>query len=127
MALMIAFNRPKVEVALEGALPRHMHDPAMAAVAAGLSVSVILLGFHLIRGMIRARGYYNSGSILLGFLIAAGLHIAPADLYRGAYDMLDGETQIALEATVRKVSNVDWDQVRTVSSDTGAIDLVFNE
>lgn len=126
MALMLAFNRPKVEVALEGSLPRHMHDPAMATIAAGLSVSIILLAYHILRGIVRARGYYNSGSILIGFLIAVGMHITPANMYRSAYDLLDGETQIALESTVKKVSNVDWDEVRIVSSEAGMMPVIFD-
>lgn len=127
LVFYIAQNRTHVEIMIgDSTLPRYMHDPAMASVAAGLSISFILLGYHILRGLARARGYYNSGSLLVGFIAAAVLHALPADVYRGAYDMLDDETQQHLARTVDKVRDVDWQRVVAVSSQGTPLELEFN-
>ena len=117
VAIFISFNRPQVDSFLSAKkIPAHLHDPILSALAAALAVSAILLVVHILRALIRTRGYYNSGSILLGFALAAGLHLTPSSVYQSLFGMLDDDTQDVLATTASKVMSIDWNDIVVVSS-----------
>ena len=125
VAVFIALNRRIVELTVADNLPREHHAAAMAGVAAVLTISMILLGYHVLRGVFRAPRYYNSGAILAGFAAAIALHCLPFNAVGSAYALLDKDVRIALENTVQKVSPIDLSAVRTVSSDSRGKLLAF--
>ena len=119
-ALYISFHRPAVKQFLGTRdVPVHLHDPIMAGVAAALMMSIVFLLYHIGRALFRARGYYNSGSILVGFSLAVAIHLAPASLYQNAYGMLGSDTQQLLTSTASRVSQIGWNDVVAVTSRGG--------
>ncbi|MEC3862181.1 hypothetical protein VK792_12880 [Mesobacterium sp. TK19101] len=124
--VFVAFNRTRVEIALDGStLPRSMHDPVMATLSASLSISVVFLGYHILRALFRARRYYNSGSALLGFALAMTLHMLPQSYYTAAFNVLDDDTKQFVTATSEKVRSVNWAEVVTVTSETNQAAIFF--
>lgn len=127
LMVYVATNRGTVELAMDGStLPRSVHDPMMAGLAAGMGISVVFLVYHILRGLFRARRYYNSGSILIGFVAACALHLTPASAYDRAYRMLGDDTRSQVAQAVDKVRDVEWQSIISVSSQGDGLTLTFD-
>lgn len=126
IVVFVAFNRAWVESALKSSnLPRSLHDPVLATLSATLSISMVVLCYHLLRALFRAKGYYNSGSALLGFALAMTLHMLPQSYYTAAFNILDDDTKGFVTATSEKVRQINWTDVVTVTSETSQATLFF--
>ncbi len=119
LAVFISLNRGWLETQiLSKFLPNVNRDLVMGLLAAALAYSVIMLVFHIARGLLRARRYYNSGAILLGFALGMALHFVPGSVYSKAFDLLNDDTQAVITKTAGNFQDIDWNSLRMVSSQT---------
>lgn len=102
---------------LDKGLPEEWLGLTISAVAAALTLSFILLVKHIVFGLMRARGYYNSGAILMGFAVAIALQSVPEQTYTAGYGLLSPETQDVLARASDRAKDIDWARVVNTSAE----------
>ncbi|WP_181389461.1 hypothetical protein [Pseudoprimorskyibacter insulae] len=102
---------------MDRGVPQDDLQLGMAAIAAALTVSFVLLIKHILTGLLRARGYYDSGAILMGFAVALTLQTIPTDTYRAGYNLIGDDAQEALSRVQTRARDIDWTTVINTASD----------
>lgn len=107
VCLAIARNRTAVEDSLlRGNLDEQYHDYVFYGLAAMLAISAVMLAIHFVRYTFtdkRSATKGNSGGLLFGAMLAAGLVYAPASLFEAAFGLLDDNSRSLIVAAAEAV------------------------
>lgn len=119
VCLAVARNREFIEQSLlHGKLAPEHHAYVFYGLAAMLAMSAVMLAIHFVRYTFtdkRSATKGNSGGLLFGAMIAAGIVYTPASVYEAAFGLLDDNSRSLIVAAADAVP-VDFGSVAFVSS-----------
>ncbi|EIE52322.1 hypothetical protein AL036_04740 [Salipiger aestuarii] len=122
VCLAVARNRDVIEHSLlQGRLAHEHHAYVFYGLAAMLGISAVMLAIHFVRYTFtdkRSATKGNSGGLLFGAMIAAGIVYTPASVFEAAFGLLDDNSRSLIVAATEAVP-VDFGSVAFVSSAGG--------
>lgn len=107
VCLAIARNRDVIETSLlRGKLDAQYHAYIFYGLAALLAISAVMLAMHLLRYVFTCKGGTrkgNSGGLLFGAMLAAGVVYTPDSVFEAAFGLLDTNSRSLIVAAADKM------------------------
>ena len=118
--LAITTKKDVIEASLAaGNLSEDTQFYLMAGLTALVVISFVLIGFLILRLLMRLPMRRNNGGILTGALAAGVLTLTPPEYFAAGYDMLDDNTKKVINTASLTVQDIDWQNVVMVASNGG--------